>query len=268
MKRIAVLPSMVTLGNAFAGFGSIYYSMMALQVPEPVGDYYLYACWLIFAGMVFDMLDGSVARMVNMVTEFGGQLDSLCDAVSFGMAPAILTLSYLTNLHHSPIRFRWLLPACFLVCTILRLARFNVESLKSSSKKGFFKGLPSPAGAAVITGLILGFLTYNQTIIEWVPNAERLFGAIMLMMCVVIGALEVSNVPYIHLGFVLFRERKPFTFVVELLFFAVLVALSGPQIMLLTGLLSYVVIGLILHIRRKLLAGTSPKKALSQQEKG
>src|SRR5207244_2409958 len=100
---------------------------------------------LILAAMIFDALDGYAARLTRSASEFGGQLDSLCDAISFGLAPAFLLLR---------LRLQWQSPAVqqaiaviaalYLVCAILRLARFNVENSPDPASHRRFKGLPSP----------------------------------------------------------------------------------------------------------------------------
>ncbi len=117
--------------------------------------------------MLFDMLDGSAARLANQTSDFGAQLDSLCDAVSFGVAPAFMMLKLTHPKHHlmasldvpppfeySP-RLLWAIAVLFMVCAILRLARFNVETDDDDSHD-CFSGLPSPAAAGIIASFPIG----------------------------------------------------------------------------------------------------------------
>src|SRR5207302_514604 len=91
MRKIAILPTLLTLGNAVCGFSAIIVASW-IGGPESTDEYFAYSAWLIVAAMLFDVLDGFVARLSKTASEFGGQLDSLCDAVSFGAAPAFLLL--------------------------------------------------------------------------------------------------------------------------------------------------------------------------------
>ena len=116
-----------------------------------------YASLFIFAAMVFDSLDGAVARWTHQTTKFGGELDSLCDAISFGVAPALILLQ-VSDAY--PARLLWVIAALFMTCTLLRLARFNVEAA-SEANHDWFSGLPSPAAAATVAssssvGALLG----------------------------------------------------------------------------------------------------------------
>ena len=163
-KVFAVLPTLLTLGNAICGFGAI--TILARVAPDlnmldatadPVHEMF-WAALLIFAAMLFDALDGSAARLTNQTSEFGAMLDSLCDVVSFGVAPAFMMLklnhalpqlsTFQTPFNYE-IEFLWAIAALFMACAILRLARFNVETDEEDSHEGF-SGLPSPAAAGVL----------------------------------------------------------------------------------------------------------------------
>ena len=124
-KLFAVLPTMLTLGNAVCGFGAITFAAK-WSGGDPALSLFIASC-LIYLAMVFDALDGSAARLTNQTSEFGAQLDSLCDAISFGAAPAFLMLQFSQSRDFHP-RFLWLIAALYVVCAVLRLARFNVET--------------------------------------------------------------------------------------------------------------------------------------------
>src|SRR5437660_10289229 len=133
VKRIPVLPTLLTLGNGVCGFAAIAYaSKITLDgslSPELIDYYFLLSSGLILVAMVFDVLDGYAARLSRSASEFGGQLDSLCDAISFGLAPAFLLLR-LGREWESPLVRQSIavIAALYMVCAILRLARFNVEN--------------------------------------------------------------------------------------------------------------------------------------------
>lgn len=195
-KAFAVLPTLLTLGNAVCGFGAI--TLLARVAPDfelhdPQLQVYR-AAQLLFLAMLFDALDGSAARLTNQTSEFGAMLDSLCDVVSFGVAPAFMMLKLTDPRHHlmdtldgssvpaadaaAPIveasaslglhapfdysiDFLWAIAALFLACAILRLARFNVETDEEDSHEGF-SGLPSPAAAAVIASIPIGVMAIQK----------------------------------------------------------------------------------------------------------
>ncbi len=137
---IYILPNLFTATNLVFGFLSVISSME--------GNFE-YAAWAILLATVFDLLDGRVARLTNTMTRFGTELDSLCDLISFGMAPAIL-------IYQSSLRemggWGLVVAMVFLLCGALRLARFNVFS--NVVPKSYFQGLPIPAASAAIVTLI------------------------------------------------------------------------------------------------------------------
>src|SRR5437588_762472 len=157
VKKIAIIPTLFTLGNAVCGFASI---ALASKIDGGAATkvYFVYGAAFIFLAMVFDSLDGYVARLSKTASEFGGQLDSLCDAISFGAAPAFLLwrLSWEWT-DHSPMMSNAtvVIAVLFMVCVILRLARFNVENTPDPASHRRFKGLPSPAGAGCIASLAI-----------------------------------------------------------------------------------------------------------------
>lgn len=157
---LAVLPTMLTLGNGTCGLAAI-----AVAVSDNLlwseEHKLLAAGLLIFAGMLFDAFDGHAARMTNQSSEFGAQLDSLCDAITFGTAPAVIVWRYSEVLPH---RLAWAVGVLYTLCVLLRLARFNVES-KEDDAHDSFDGLPSPAAAGTLASLAIAvpYLTSLQT---------------------------------------------------------------------------------------------------------
>ncbi len=144
-RGVYLLPSLFTTMGLFAGF---YALIAAVQ-----GRYEL-AAWAIIAAAVFDMLDGRVARLLHAETEFGAEYDSLCDMLSFGVAPAVLMYLWaLVDLPSNLHKLAWL-GAFFLAAgAALRLARFNVQL--GTQDKRYFNGLPTPAAALLIASAVL-----------------------------------------------------------------------------------------------------------------
>lgn len=158
-----LLPNMVTLLNALVGMMAVVQLFKAQQTLEP--KHLEYASWLILLGMLFDGLDGKLARMMNSTSFFGIELDSLCDAITFGVAPALLMYISVFHLREyggaHPVLETLSFPvaALYLFCVLVRLARFNVEKDLEAAEHGDFAGLPSPAAAGVIsTGTLFIFL--------------------------------------------------------------------------------------------------------------
>jgi CDP-diacylglycerol--serine O-phosphatidyltransferase len=238
VRKIAIVPTLLTLGNGVCGFAAIAYASKILPEGRPGYSleenayYYGLSGLLILMAMVFDALDGYAARLAKAASEFGGQLDSLCDAISFGAAPAFLLLRMGQDWSFSRVRQAIaVIAALYLVCTILRLARFNVENSPDPSSHKRFKGLPSPAAGGCLAALAIldaapGWFasffsstwtaTHNRLVCEFVQITAPI-GALLVAL------LMVSRVPYPHLTNQLLRGRRPFRFIVQavLLFFVV-----------------------------------------------
>ncbi len=181
------LPSTLTLLSVFCGFSSVVMSINAAG-DEP-RTFFLWAAGLLIAAGVFDGLDGRVARATNTTSEFGVQLDSLADVLSFGMAPAILAYRYgffqLGLADHQLRYIGWAAGFFFLACGALRLARFNVQVGFVDSR--FFVGMPIPVGAAGVASVILCWPSAPQTAFY-----AYLFAAELIL----IGILMVSTVRF------------------------------------------------------------------------
>jgi CDP-diacylglycerol--serine O-phosphatidyltransferase len=235
-KVFAVLPTLLTLCNAACGFGAI--TIAAKIGPERIGDpeILVTAASLIFLAMLFDMLDGSAARLTNQTSDFGAQLDSLCDAISFGVAPGFILLQ-LANPDHQllakaaltfPPRLLWAIAVLFMACAILRLARFNVESDEEDSHE-FFSGLPSPAAAGVVASFPIGIRELNRTLSPLGP--ESLLSSYLLPTLAIVlplitlcaAMLMVSRVRYAHVFNQMIRGRRSRIQILQIVFAMVLV---------------------------------------------
>ncbi len=207
--RMPVLPTLLTLGNAFCGFASITYAAkLGPDLVQP-GDMHLrIAAFYIFLGMVFDALDGPVARMTRQQSEFGAHLDSLCDVITFGVAPAFLLRQFSASSFLHP-RILWGIAAIYVVCAILRLARFNTDTGENDSHT-WFVGLPSPAAAATIASFPIAMeavqrwlnpstvqlINFSRSISEWLNSV---LSQILPIVALLVGVLMVSQIRYPHL---------------------------------------------------------------------
>jgi CDP-diacylglycerol--serine O-phosphatidyltransferase len=214
VKKRAILPTLMTLGNAVCGFAAI---ACAGKTDQNVGFFAL-SGWLIILAMVFDSLDGYVARLSRSASHFGLELDSLCDAISFGLAPAFLLLRLGPGWSPQPRLHEVLavVAALYMVCAILRLARFNVEAISDSGKKTF-RGLPSPAAAGCMASLAI--LRGGESL-AWVEPGF-LHGLVEVWATLgglFVALLMVSRVPYPHLTKKLLRGRRPFSHLVQVIF--------------------------------------------------
>lgn len=177
-RAIVILPGAFTSGNLFFGMWSIV---------EATRGHFTQAAWLIVASGFMDAIDGSAARMTRTGTAFGAELDSLVDAVSFGVAPALLV--YFHTFQKG--EWAWLLSFLFVLAVVLRLARFNVE--QAGHAKSQFFGLPSPgAGIAVAVSYPFSQTPFFREHLAGMWPAS--FGlAVLMVLC---SLLMVSHVPY------------------------------------------------------------------------
>lgn len=239
-KTLFVLPNLITLGSVFCGFNAI--RIVAKDSPTEL-DIYRAAVLLIFA-MLFDMMDGRVARMTKTQSAFGLQLDSLADIISFGLAPAVLVYKWV--LHREPIP-GIITAFVYVSCAAIRLARFNVLSSTATgapTKPGkYILGLPSPPAA----GILISVMVANHGV-GGALGAER-YTLLLFCVTVALGLLMVSNVRFRS-----FKDIKVNTG--TLLFVLVIVGSSvfvwqqfKPQFVLVWLLSVYVFIGLAETIR-------------------
>jgi CDP-diacylglycerol--serine O-phosphatidyltransferase len=229
VKKIAILPTMLTLGNAVCGFAAIACASK-IRPENPIdaenARYFFYSGWLILAAMLFDVFDGYVARLSRTASDFGGQLDSLCDAISFGAAPAFLLLRLGQDWQATSMRNAVpVIAALYMVCAILRLARFNVENSPDPAWHKRFKGLPSPAAAGCVAtlGMLRGqtpeILVGVEPILHGVVKYGAPVGALLVAL------LMVSRVSYPHMTKQLLRGRRHFSYIVRIVMVVFLLVL-------------------------------------------
>ncbi len=223
-KGIQILPSLFTTGNVFCGF----YAFIAV-----FNDDFRIAAWAIVLAIIFDGLDGRVARLTKTTSAFGEQYDSLSDIISFGMAPAFLAYSWVLQ----PFgRLGWMASFLFLLCGALRLARFNIT--KPEIKSEHFIGLPIPAAAAMIASIVIAFEDFFAT---------RLEPAIMVAVDYALAFLMVSNFKYPALKKLEFKKRVAFSrFLVVILFIFMFATI--PRVVLFAVSIVYVLFGPLSHV--------------------
>jgi len=217
---VYVIPNLFTTANLFCGFYSILASMKGL---------YEIAAIAIMIAVVLDGLDGRIARITHATSRFGGEYDSLCDLVSFGVAPAIMIYNWSL---FSFGKWGWVSAFLFVVCGALRLARFNVQIGIIKSK--VFNGLPIPGGASVLATFVLLF---------YYLGGEGRYPSIPIMMIVIVIAIfMVSSIKYYSFKDLNYFSRKPFMSFVAIVLILAIVA-AEPQIMLFTFAFGYSLTG-------------------------
>lgn len=223
VKYITVLPSLITLLNGAFGFTAIVFASRGADQGVAGFSYFAMAGYMILLAMFADMLDGRLARMSQSTSSFGGQLDSLCDLISFGVAPAFLMLKAIEvrselatplsgDLFH---RFIWLAALAYVSCAIIRLARFNVENEESEAAHMSFTGLPTPGAAGVVVSLIIFYQ-------EVMPTLDAV---LFLLPFLTLGSaiLMVSQIRYPHVLNLYIRGKQPFGDLIRVLLFLGLV---------------------------------------------
>ena len=232
LKHITILPSLVTILNGVCGFAAIVFAGKG-AMPGPGGfSYFAISGYMILLAMIADMLDGRLARMNQSTSSFGGQLDSLCDIISFGVAPAFLMLRVLEYKlsgfeGFNPTtetfleRFIWAAAAGYISCAAIRLARFNVENEEDESAHMSFVGLPTPAAAGVIVSLVI----LHQEIL---PSLNIII--YILPFCALgTGVLMVSRIRYPHVLNQYLRGKKPFSYLIRVLLLSAFIYWTNLQ---------------------------------------
>lgn len=232
-----VLPNIITILGLLSGVYSIMISVGSAAGNARIDQFVLASYFLILAA-VFDGLDGKVARMVKGSSDFGVQLDSLCDLVSFGVAPAILVYEWLLRDFE---RLGLMAIFLFIASGALRLARFNVQSGIVSSK--YFVGLPIPAAAAFIASSVIFIEAIGA-------DKEKAFLQIFFLVSIyVLAFLMVSTIPFFSFKKIdYFKQRQFLSLVLIVIIISILVIKF--EIVFFLMVFSYIVIGLLIAFFR------------------
>lgn len=213
-RGIYLLPNLLTTGAMFGGFYAILAAMDGNFAAAAVA---------IFVAMVFDGLDGRVARMTNTQSEFGVQYDSLSDMVSFGMAPAILAFSWMLN---EVGKIGWAAAFVYASCGALRLARFNTQV--GSVDKRYFVGLASPSAAALIAALV--WSGYDA-------EPGKVLALTVALVTALTGLLMVSNFRYYSFKDLDIKGKVPFVVLFAIAMGFAVVTIDPPRILLLMAVI-------------------------------
>jgi CDP-diacylglycerol--serine O-phosphatidyltransferase len=231
LRSTALLPALFTVSNGLCGFAAIHFATKDAVGAAQMMNLWV-AGWLIVAAMVCDLLDGRLARMTRKTSDFGGQLDSLSDAISFGVAPAVLmvrTVFYVLREQATYVALERVIlcvAGVYVACAILRLARFNVENEPDEASHMRFTGLPTPGAAGGLTSLVLLFAYYHDHY-KWFAGSWLFYSLsiVLPVLALACALLMVSRVDYPHLINQYIRGKRPFAYLVKLVVTALAVML-------------------------------------------
>jgi len=216
-KGVYIVPSLLTTANIFCGFYSVLEALKGFQQvalslslgndlahAQTAVNHFDVAAICIGFSVLFDFLDGRIARMTNTTSEFGVELDSLADVLSFGIAPAVLAYTWAYSPIHDLQKVGWAVSFMFLVCGALRLARFNVlarKPVQDKSVKKYFVGMPIPAGASLIAAIVHFtptpiIMRKTQIDLFGVNIDSNLYSVMLMMLTAVLALLMVSTIRY------------------------------------------------------------------------
>ncbi|MFW1677282.1 CDP-diacylglycerol--serine O-phosphatidyltransferase [Pontibacter sp. JAM-7] len=227
-RGVYLLPNLFTTGALFSGFYAVVASM---------NSQFENAAVAIFVAMVLDGLDGRVARMTNTTSPFGAEYDSLADMVSFGVAPSLVAFNWvLADIG----KLGWFVAFVYVACAALRLARFNTQI--GSVDKRYFIGLPSPAAAGAVAGLVWAAVEFDVTSANYVY--------LVALYVALAGVLMVSNVLYYSFKDISFKAKVPFLILTGIVLGLAVISINPPTFLWLLFLV-YAASGPALWLWRK-----------------
>jgi CDP-diacylglycerol--serine O-phosphatidyltransferase len=224
-RGVIIVPSALTLGNLFFGIWAI--------ISAARGDF-VSAAWLVVVAAVADLLDGRVARVTRTGSRFGAELDSLVDAISFGVAPSLI----MYYLFLSDGAWSWIAAFFFVTGAVVRLARFNIE--QAGEAKVAFHGLPSPAAGTTLAT----FYPFSQTEFFRAHLAGWPWPVFMTALMVILGVLMMSHVLYPVLPKFGFRTPRGIATLALLVLIAA-AALTAPALFFFPACIAYVSYGVL-----------------------
>ena len=252
-RGIYLLPSLFTVGTLVCGYYAVLSTLRGTQMlAAGIGAGLTLAAFdnaakAIGWAILFDGLDGRIARLTNSTSDFGREFDSLADVISFGVAPAFLAYAWGirgieevsgTQLVQHLRQVAWIVTFAYVICGAARLARFNIDTVKPAGDRRYFVGLPIPAAAGVVAALV-----------HWAkyPVEDWIFGAVWLGIVGVLATLMVSRVRYYSFKTWDLRRRRPYVAIIAIgLVVWAIWAFSEP--VLLTLALTYAVSGPIARL--------------------
>jgi CDP-diacylglycerol---serine O-phosphatidyltransferase len=244
-KGIYVLPNLFTTASLFMGFYSIVASIQ---------EKFFLAAIAILVSLVFDGLDGRIARITNTTSKFGAEYDSLADLIAFGMAPALLAYIWAMSYYG---KLGWMAGFLFVACGALRLARYNVQIGLIDSK--VFNGLPIPAAAAVIATTVIFF--------DHLGVDGAFHNPYMIIVTITLALLMVSSIKYYSGKDMKLFSRMPFmTFLV--IVGVLLIIIYKPEVMVFVIMVGYAISGPLWWMLKFIqkMRGGSGNKSVSNKE--
>ena len=252
-RGMYILPSLFTVGTLICGYYAILSTLQGAQLMAAgaagslASGSFDNASMAIGLAILFDGLDGRIARLTNATSNFGREFDSLADVITFGLAPGVLAYSWGVRpaidasqipLTHHLRAVGWIITFAYLICGAARLARFNIDTVKPGVDRRFFIGLPIPAAAGVVAAVVHW---------EKVPLTYWPFSVVWLLAALGLAFLMVSRVRYYSFKAVDLRRRRPYvtTIFIGLIIWAIL--FYSEQVLLVLAL-TYALSGLIHEI--------------------
>jgi len=250
---IFIIPSLFTCGNMAFGILSIFSS---------INGHFIQAAWLLVGALACDILDGRIARMTNTTSDFGMELDSFSDLVSFGMAPGIMMYMLVLN---TMGKIGIAIAILYVLCCALRLARFNVLAQSGEVQKHFV-GLPTPASAGVIISFVLSYellgpenLALNIKTIPILMGLMPKFFKAMPIVITVLSFLMVSNIPYMSFKKIKLTRVRTIEFFALMIVLIILVVVYPQNIFFLIFSV-YAVSGMIFYVPRIIIRRKNSEK--------
>jgi len=228
VRKVYLLPNLFTTASLLCGMLAI--TRVLAEIPD---NHLRGACWLILLATILDVLDGKIARITRSESNFGINYDSLSDLVVFGVAPAVLMFSALSD--EGSMKVATGVTTLYVICGALRLARFNVQRMREEKRS--FTGLPIPAAAGAVVSV---FLVYNRF-----DQFSEFSAKALPFVLVILSCLMVSKIPYPSAKHLKIEGRKPFDYLVSIILALciVLVLWHYLDCLLLAAFFSYIVYG-------------------------
>ncbi|URQ66350.1 CDP-diacylglycerol--serine O-phosphatidyltransferase [SAR86 cluster bacterium] len=231
-RGIYLLPNLLTTASLFSGFFSIV---------SAINGNFIASGMALFAAQMLDGLDGRVARLTNSQSLFGAQYDSLCDVISFGLAPAIIVFLWgLDSLGQTG----WVFSFFYVAAAALRLARFNTFI---GSEDTYFKGLPSPVASATVVYFVWAMSSFG------IQGEEvgRILAIFTALLTGFVSLLMVVNIPYYSFKEIELKKRVPFFSMLFVVFIFVLISID-PPIVLASLAFAYIISGPLLWVKKRI----------------
>jgi CDP-diacylglycerol--serine O-phosphatidyltransferase len=252
-KKLTLFPNLFTAANLFFGFLSLIFAVndaLKLVRYEDVLRPFVLSSWLILVAMVFDLLDGIIARLTKTDSAFGEEFDSLADLTSFGIAPAVIL--YLSILRYYG-KWGWFFASIYVIGGALRLARFNSGKVRTDLKS--FTGLPIPAAAGILVSYILfshwGEWYYVETpklffdrAMGWFAENINIVNQIIIpILMVVLAGLMVSSIKFPSFKQYIVKEKISFIILVAIII-VIMILVIKPEVTVFVLTLGYLIVGL------------------------